>query len=340
MSRKAIFMSALALALASLLGAGCRPEYPKCENDEHCRGNTEKNEGRFLYCVNGQCQECRNDGDCPKGKECVGNRCEIKPECRTDPECGRCQTAVYCSTQCQMTDWRAHAAACVEGIGERAAVAAAQIPDELEHALEEHPHAPVGWSCPRIGSVGGLPRLTWAEYLVEVHNHAVFEDEGRRSRVREGLEAACANPFLADAHAEMWKHLPGATWVAAQHTYSEALDDETRATYAKYSCDHTHISRELKTAVGRTAAHGPASAPPRPGLVTSNPTVWLSDCFPAHLPKQGTLPQPGRHQHICRSRYSFPLSPQVLNLSCEQDEENRTALPRASPRSSSRSSCR
>ena len=190
-----------------------------------------------------------------EGAKCWANGCENVGTY----ECGRCQTAVYCSTQCQMTDWRAHAAACVEGIGERAAVAAAQIPDELEHALEEHPHAPVGWSCPRIGSVGGLPRLTWAEYLVEVHNHAVFEDEGRRSRVREGLEAACANPFLADAHAEMWKHLPGATWVAAQHTYSEALDDETRATYAKYSCDHTHISRELKTAVGRTAAHGPAS---------------------------------------------------------------------------------
>ena len=92
---------AACLALCSMYA--CKPDWPKCEKDEHCRDNTEKNEGRFLYCINGQCQECRNNGDCPKGKECVGNRCEIKPECRTDPECGRCQSCrnQKCVPECQ-----------------------------------------------------------------------------------------------------------------------------------------------------------------------------------------------------------------------------------------------
>ena len=49
---------------------GCPPKYPKCSNDKDCH---EKE-----YCVNGQCQQCRSDGDCPSGK-CNAGRCAETP---------------------------------------------------------------------------------------------------------------------------------------------------------------------------------------------------------------------------------------------------------------------
>lgn len=64
--------------------AACKPEYPKCETDEHC---AEKNE----YCVNQQCQECRTDQHCIDKNdgerwECISGRCE-QYECKLDADC-------------------------------------------------------------------------------------------------------------------------------------------------------------------------------------------------------------------------------------------------------------
>ncbi len=54
-------MSVLFLALS------CKPRYPACKKDGHCR------EGEF--CVNGVCQQCREDGDCDDGMTCMSGVC-------------------------------------------------------------------------------------------------------------------------------------------------------------------------------------------------------------------------------------------------------------------------
>lgn len=73
-------LSTTALVAALLLVVGCPPKYPKCDKDEHCR------EGEF--CVNGQCQQCRDNADCGKGQICKGGRCEKDP--------GYCESADDC----------------------------------------------------------------------------------------------------------------------------------------------------------------------------------------------------------------------------------------------------
>lgn len=72
----------VAWTFALALGAmGCKPTYPACENDDHCK---EKKE----FCVNKQCQQCRNDKDCKDGQECKAGRCEAKKTaCQDDTQC-------------------------------------------------------------------------------------------------------------------------------------------------------------------------------------------------------------------------------------------------------------
>lgn len=70
-----IFVTGLILS-----NSACRPDYPKCKNDQHCR---EKE-----FCVNGQCQKCRDDKDCDKGQACNNGRCEAIPGyCEQDSAC-------------------------------------------------------------------------------------------------------------------------------------------------------------------------------------------------------------------------------------------------------------
>lgn len=59
---------------------GCSPKYPNCEKDEHCK---EKE-----FCVNGLCQQCKDNKDCPKGEVCNAGRCELaKNYCQTSADC-------------------------------------------------------------------------------------------------------------------------------------------------------------------------------------------------------------------------------------------------------------
>jgi peptidoglycan-associated lipoprotein len=73
----------LPLAALLLLATGCPPKYPKCNQDKDCR---EKE-----YCVNGQCQQCRSDGDCAGGGKCNAGRCEAaapqSQACSDDAQC-------------------------------------------------------------------------------------------------------------------------------------------------------------------------------------------------------------------------------------------------------------
>ncbi len=75
------------LACAAFLGTGCGPDYPNCDNDEDCH------EGEF--CVNGQCQQCREASDCGPGQQCTGGRCEDVPGyCGSNADCPEGQECV------------------------------------------------------------------------------------------------------------------------------------------------------------------------------------------------------------------------------------------------------
>ncbi|MBN1959907.1 MAG: OmpA family protein [Deltaproteobacteria bacterium] len=97
-SRQLLKFAALA---ASLFFVACKPTYPKCDQDEHCK---EKGE----VCVNGQCQECRDDAQCIEKKGegfiCQDARCEPKPECNADADCdGKVCRANKCVAECVAT---------------------------------------------------------------------------------------------------------------------------------------------------------------------------------------------------------------------------------------------
>lgn len=94
-------VSALFSVFALTALAACGPTYPKCETDEHC---AEKGE----YCVDGTCQQCREDSQCPEGQQCKGGRCEVKPECTSDSDCkdnmvcrsGKCKIECTSDSDC------------------------------------------------------------------------------------------------------------------------------------------------------------------------------------------------------------------------------------------------
>lgn len=72
------------LAFGGLL-AGCGSSYPTCDTDSECH------EGEF--CVNGQCQQCRETTDCGDGQSCNGGRCDaIDGYCSSDAECADGET--------------------------------------------------------------------------------------------------------------------------------------------------------------------------------------------------------------------------------------------------------
>lgn len=79
-ARHGLVYSAVAAA-AVLWGAGCGPDYPKCDTDEDCH------QGEF--CVNGLCQQCRGDQDCPAGQSCASGACQPIPGyCTSASDCG------------------------------------------------------------------------------------------------------------------------------------------------------------------------------------------------------------------------------------------------------------
>lgn len=76
------------VALVALATAGCSPDFPNCDTDEHCQDSEEGQEQDRLYCVNGLCQQCRDDDHCDEGYECAAGECqEIPGWCATDGDC-------------------------------------------------------------------------------------------------------------------------------------------------------------------------------------------------------------------------------------------------------------
>ena len=86
-------------------GACAKVKYPRCQGDDDCRAHHE-------VCVQGQCHECRSDGDCAgrdgaQGSTCVDGRCQAPADgCRADADCaasghaGVCRDG-RCQPECQ-----------------------------------------------------------------------------------------------------------------------------------------------------------------------------------------------------------------------------------------------
>ena len=79
-------------AVLAVMLTACAPEYPKCENDEHCQQKGE-------FCVNGLCQQCRTNSHCTGPcEQCTAGKCTRIPGC--------CQTAADCAAGEKCRDGR------------------------------------------------------------------------------------------------------------------------------------------------------------------------------------------------------------------------------------------
>ncbi len=77
----------LLVALIACAAWACSPKYPKCDSQEDCRENE--------FCVNGMCQQCRDDSDCSRGQQCNAGRCEaIQGYCEGSDDCGENEECV------------------------------------------------------------------------------------------------------------------------------------------------------------------------------------------------------------------------------------------------------
>ncbi len=77
--RNLVTIAGLAAGL-TVLACGPDVKYPQCETDENCKQDSQ---GTAIseYCLNGSCQECREDTHCKADYECASGRCEHKTEC-------------------------------------------------------------------------------------------------------------------------------------------------------------------------------------------------------------------------------------------------------------------
>lgn len=76
---------AMVIALAMTASTGCTsgPDYPRCENDAHCR-----RDGRREFCVQGRCAQCRASADCGENRTCLRGRCvDGLNACEGDNDC-------------------------------------------------------------------------------------------------------------------------------------------------------------------------------------------------------------------------------------------------------------
>ena len=73
------------LFAASAFASACGPDYPACDTDEDCH--------EAEFCVDGQCQQCRDNADCPAGQQCSSGRCDPIPGyCDAEHPCPSGQT--------------------------------------------------------------------------------------------------------------------------------------------------------------------------------------------------------------------------------------------------------
>lgn len=115
MMRRSLNVCALLLAMAAMVG--CKPTYPKCDNDKDCHTGE--------FCVNGTCQQCRDDKDCPSGQTCKAGRCEAPPQqsCTDDSQCPAGQSCIDGTCKpCTSDDQCGAGGKCNQGRCQRAAI--------------------------------------------------------------------------------------------------------------------------------------------------------------------------------------------------------------------------
>ena len=83
---RTVFTFAALFSMMLILTA-CPPKYPNCDKDEHCK--------EAEYCVNQQCQQCRDSKDCPRGQTCNKGRCDRIPGyCESNTQCPEGQACI------------------------------------------------------------------------------------------------------------------------------------------------------------------------------------------------------------------------------------------------------
>lgn len=93
-------MRVIALVTGMLMLYGCPSsiQYPKCETDDDCKANA-AGEAIAEYCVNQQCQQCREDSHCVDGQVCKDGRCGAASECPC-PEGKTCESDKCVAFEC------------------------------------------------------------------------------------------------------------------------------------------------------------------------------------------------------------------------------------------------
>ncbi len=91
---KRINLRFYAVLLAILLPQ-CKANYPRCDQDRDCAQRGE-------VCLNGQCQECREDAQCAlrypgQQRRCAEGRCEEAVQCHLDADCAAFGTNLICN---------------------------------------------------------------------------------------------------------------------------------------------------------------------------------------------------------------------------------------------------
>jgi peptidoglycan-associated lipoprotein len=80
--RRTLFTLVPLLALA-VAGCGKKPTGGNCANDKDCS----EQQGYGKVCVQGKCQECGKDAECPAGFACRDNKCAPRAECDESRPC-------------------------------------------------------------------------------------------------------------------------------------------------------------------------------------------------------------------------------------------------------------
>lgn len=159
----------LALSFSMLALGACKPDYPLCKSDDHCKEHAE-------VCVEGQCRECAVDAQCKGGFTCKGAQCVPKAECESDAQCaagskcqeGKCrqEVAMVAAKVACKADAECGAGSCVGGL------------------CTDKPPAPVNVAG-KIGSGDATPLVCSLQKV-----HFGFNDFTLDDRAREELAAA------------------------------------------------------------------------------------------------------------------------------------------------------
>ena len=113
MSKSGRIFSLVFLIVTAFALTACGPDYPKCDNDEDCEASDEGKSAGKLFCLNGLCQQCKENPDCgDPSMECNAGVCEQIPgycsgasECPGNQKCRQNQ----CGPECEGDD------ECVDG---------------------------------------------------------------------------------------------------------------------------------------------------------------------------------------------------------------------------------